>query len=70
MTLHMLDYFFPFFVFFYGILLLFVLENSFLYKIAEKRLPEALATMRGHKTLAWICFFGGGLWTLQNVLLA
>ena len=69
MTAHKLDFIFPFVVFFYGILMVFVLENEALDKLARTRLPTMSATLRSHKTLAWLCFFVGGLWSLQNLWL-
>lgn len=69
MTPEKLDYIFPFVVFFYGLVLVLVLENPVLVKIGEERLGSVFQTMKGHKTLAWICFFVGGLWSIQNVYL-
>lgn len=69
MNLILLDFIFPFFVFFYGLLVLIVLESPLLVRIGEERMNYVFAQMRGHKTLAWICFFVGGLWSLQNVWL-
>jgi hypothetical protein len=67
MTLESLDFFFPFIVFFYGILMVFVLENQTLDKLATERMPALAPTLRGHRQLAWICLFVGGLWSLQNI---
>jgi hypothetical protein len=69
MTPEKLDYIFPFVVFFYGLVLLLVLENPILVKIGEQRLGAAFQAMTRHKSLAWICFFVGGLWSIQNVYL-
>lgn len=69
MTAEKLDFFFPFFVFFYGLLLLLVLENPVLVRLGEQRLGAAFEQIRRHKGLAWICFFVGGLWSIQNVYL-
>jgi hypothetical protein len=73
MTVEKLDFFFPFVVFFYGLLLLLVLENPVLVKIGEERLgavfKQAMQQLSRHKGLAWICFFVGGLWSIQNVYL-
>ncbi len=69
MTVEKLDYLFPFIVFFYGLLLLLVLENPVLVKIGEERLGAAFQHLSRHKGLAWICFFVGGLWSIQNVYL-
>jgi hypothetical protein len=63
-----LDFIFPFFVFSYGILMIFVLENKALDKLARERIPVLGATLRSHKGLAYACLFVGGLWSLQNLL--
>ena len=67
MKLETLDYIFPFVVFCYGILMIFVTENSFLDKLANDRMPDMRATWRSHKSLSWVCLFVGGLWSLQNL---
>lgn len=69
MTMIQVDYIFPFVVFFYGIIMVFVLENKFLSKLATERMPQQKMTMQSHKGLAWVCLFVGGLWSLQNVWL-
>lgn len=70
MSIETLDFIFPFFVFCYGILVIFVIENKRLDKLARESFPEIGATLRGHRNLAWTCFFVGGLWSLQNLLFA
>jgi hypothetical protein len=67
MNLETLDFFFPFIVFFYGILMVFVLENRTLDKLATEKIPAMIPTLRGHKNLAWVSLFVGGLWSLQNM---
>ncbi len=67
MNFEKLDFFFPFLVFFYGIVGTFVLENKALQRLAYHRLPELGATLRGHRNLVWVCLFVGGLWSLQNL---
>ena len=67
MKFETLDFFFPFLVFFYGIVMAFVLENKVLERLAQERLPALGATLRGHRSLAWVCLFVGGLWSLQNL---
>jgi hypothetical protein len=67
MKLETLDLIFPFLVFSYGILMIFVTENSFLDKLANERFPDMRATWRSHKSLSWVCLFVGGLWSLQNL---
>ena len=68
MNYEVLDYFFPFLVFSYGILMIFVLENKALDKLARQRFPAVGATLRSHRTLAYTCLFVGGLWSVQNLL--
>lgn len=68
MTIGTLDQIFPFFVFSYGILMIFVLENKALDRLARQRIPELGATLRSHRTLAYVSLFVGGLWSLQNLL--
>lgn len=63
-----LDFIFPFIVFFYGIIMVFVLENQALQKLANQRMPQMGATLRSHKNLAWVCLFIGGFWCLQNLM--
>jgi len=62
-----LDLIFPYIVFFYGILMVFVLENKALDRLARERMPAMGATLRSHRGLAWVCLFVGGLWSLQNL---
>lgn len=69
MTPEKLDFFFPFIVFFYGLILLVVLETPALVKIGEERLGAVFQQMSRHRGLAWACFFIGGLWSFQNVYL-
>jgi len=63
-----LDFFFPFFVFFYGILVVFVLEAGVLKKLGLAQMPFQYAQLGAHKSLAWLCFWVGGLWSLQNLI--
>ena len=67
MNLILLDYLFPFMMFFYGLLVLIVLEAPFTRKVHENMSNYFVQQLRAHKPLAWICFFVGGLWSLQNL---
>jgi len=69
MSLKMLDFIFPLVVFFYGLLLLIVLESPFFQRLGPTRLGEFYYRMTAHRPLAWMSFFLGGLWSLQNLLL-
>ena len=62
-----LDFIFPFVVFFYGLLVVLVLENPVLVRLGQERLGSAFENMRQHRGLAWVCFFAGGLWSVQNI---
>jgi hypothetical protein len=63
-----LDFIFPFLVFSYGILMIFVIENKSLDKLARERMPQMAATLRSHRGLAYTSLFIGGLWSVQNLL--
>ena len=67
MTPEKLDFIFPFVVFSYGLLLVLVLENPVLVRIGQERMGTAFQQLSRHKGLAWVCFFVGGLWSMQNV---
>jgi hypothetical protein len=62
-----LDFFFPFIVFFYGFLILLVLEGLPAVVRPEYRTHPLFEMIQKRKNLAWICFFVGGLWSLQNI---
>lgn len=68
MSWSQVDFLFPFFVFFYGILMVFVQETPVLARLAQSRMPDSFSQITSRKTLAWVCFFVGGLWSLQNIL--
>lgn len=67
MTPQKLDYIFPFVVFSYGLLMVLVLENPYLIRIGQERLGEVYNNLAKHKSLGWVCFFVGGLWSAQNI---
>lgn len=69
MNLILLDYIFPFIVFFYGLLVLIVLEIPIFINAQRNMSNYFVDQLKSHKPLAWICFFVGGLWSLQNLLL-
>lgn len=70
MTIEQLDAFFPFFVFFYGALITFVLHVPALVEISEQRMPPQVhAQLKAHRLLAIVCLVVGGLWSLQNLWL-
>ncbi len=63
-----LDFIFPFFVFTYGVCLTLILESKILDKLAQEKMPDHYRSMVSHKALAWVCFYVGGFWSLQNLL--
>jgi hypothetical protein len=63
-----LDFLFPFVVFCYGVLVVFVTEITPLVRQAESKGHLWTHTLRQHTALAWMCFWVGGLWSLQNLL--
>lgn len=67
MVLKQLDYIFPFVVFFYGVVMVVVLENPYLSRIGIERLKGQYTILTQHKGIAWFSFFVGGLWSLQNL---
>lgn len=67
MTPEKLDSIFPFVVFAYGLIMVFVLENPVLARLGAERLGGVFENMKQHRNLAWICFFVGGLWSAQNI---
>lgn len=68
MTYKELDFYFPFFVLAYGVLMTFVLNSPGLMKIAEERLTAPLiAQFNMHRGLGLVCLVVGGFWSLQNL---
>ncbi len=62
-----LDFYFPFIVFFYGLVASLVLEIPALIAIARKEMPSHYANLVAHQKIAWISLFVGGAWSLQNL---
>ena len=62
-----LDFYFPFIVFFYGLVASLVLEIPALIAIARKEMPSHYANLLAHQKIAWISLFVGGFWSLQNL---
>ena len=62
-----LDYYFPFIVFFCGLVILFVLETPHLIAIAKKEMPKQLVEFEKHRKIAFLSVVVGGFWSLQNL---
>lgn len=70
MTYAQLDYYFPFFVLFYGFIMTIVLHTDFFTRLARERLPGTLYfQFQSHRVLGLIALVVGGLWSLQNLVL-
>ena len=69
-TISTLDFYFPFIVFFYGLVLNFVLEVPYLVALAQKRMPSQYATFEKHRKIAIVSLYIGGFWSLQNIWLS
>jgi hypothetical protein len=68
MTYKEIDFIFPFFVFFYGVMMTLVLNSPFLLQMAEKYGPHpAFERFKSHRLLGVICLIVGSLWSLQNL---
>ena len=66
MPVEKLDFYFPWVVFFYGFLLILVLENDFIMEKVGRLQPQLIQRLAPRRQWAWICLFVGGFWTLQN----
>jgi hypothetical protein len=68
MSIQQLDFYFPFIIFGYGVIMTLVL-NSSLVERAETVFPQALiAQFKASRVLGFVCLFFGGLWSLQNLI--
>lgn len=47
--------------------MLLVLETPALIKLGRERMADAYQQLLRHRPLAWVCFFVGGLWSVQNI---
>lgn len=71
MTAGQLDHIFPYFCFLYGVLMTVALNLAPVVRLAEERLPVALAAQwKAHRGLALICLTVGAAWILQDLWLA
>ena len=66
-SISMLDFYFPFIVFFYGLALNFVLEIPRLMALAQRKMPSQYATFEKHRKIAILSLYVGGAWSLQNL---
>jgi hypothetical protein len=70
-TYQVIDFYFPFVVFVYGVVITFILNSTFFTELAEKRLPPQMwQQMQVHRILAIVSLVVGGLWSLQNLYIS
>ena len=71
MSYRELDFIFPFIIFGYGVIMIFVLNTPKLLTLAEERLsPELYQQFKTRRTLGLVSLVVGGLWALQNLWLS
>jgi hypothetical protein len=62
-----LDYIFPFIVFFYGFVVILVLELPHIKSLAKERMPRQLFRFEAHRKVALISLYFGAFWSLQTL---
>ena len=66
-----LDFYFPFIVLVYGLVMTFVLGNKTLMTLARERLPNNVyERFRSKHVLSIVCLAVGTVWALQNIWLS
>ena len=64
----MIDFYFSFIIFAYGIALVLLTEIPQVLSFAKKKMPTYHQQFLQHRTFGLIAFFVGGLWSAQNLL--
>jgi hypothetical protein len=64
-----LDFYFPFFIFFYGLVMIVVLENPFFRRLGRERMTQYYEQFELHRKVAIFSLCLGGLWSMQNMWL-
>ncbi len=64
-----IDFYFPFLIFAYGVMILLLLQSTRLRALALQKMPEYLHKWEQHRGIAFLAFVVGGLWSAQNLLL-
>ena len=63
-----IDFYFPFFMFAYGFLLILLTEIPQILSFAKAKMPYAYQQFLKHRIIGLVAFFVGGLWSAQNLL--
>jgi hypothetical protein len=64
-----LDFYFPFFVFFYGVLILFMVDFPAFERMRERFVLPAIWDNPSGRKMLYVMTLFSGLWSLQNVLI-
>jgi hypothetical protein len=64
-----IDFYFPFIIFAYGIILIFLTEIPLILKFAKQKMPHYHQQFIQHRVFGLVAFFVGGLWSAQNLFL-
>jgi hypothetical protein len=65
-----LDTIFPYFVFFYGLIVIVALTNPLTAKLEDRLAIELKKQLEAHRWLAQLSLWIGAIWSLQNLWLA
>ena len=69
MTLQDLDFYFPFVVLTYGLIVTWLTQAGWAQAALERLPPDVQAQFVGHRGLALLCVLVGSIWGLQNLFL-
>ncbi len=67
MTVAQIDNLFPYVLFFYGFIVVLAVELPTLKKLQTAQAQLFRTRLEPKLGLAWICFWVGGLWSVQNL---
>ena len=68
--IEMIDFYFPFIIFGYGCILVLLLEVPPVLSFAKKKMPYYHQQFLKHRSIGFMAFFVGGLWSAQNLFMA
>lgn len=64
-----LDFYFPFIMFFYGILMIFVMDNPVFVRLQSQFSGGAFGHVRRKAKFIWTLVIFSGLWAAQNLFI-
>lgn len=69
-----LDFYFPFFVFFYGILMIFMVDNPSFLRLQRQfqgtLMGDRFSALQRNAKFIWFLVVFSGLWAAQNLLVS